>query len=684
MKEGVCMNKFWSIFRPVNIKIFCAFFIPAIWLIVVSPLITSANAAEVTLAWNANSESNLAGYKLYYKTDTGGAPYNGTGLNEGDSPIIINLEDLTDTASPEFPLTGLDKGELYFFALTAFDTDGLESDYSEEVSYETETTGETTYTITASTTGQGAVSPGGTVTATAGESRTFTISAAGNYHIADVAVDGTSVGQVGTYTFNNINASHTISAVFEIDTFTITATAGENGSIAPQGVTSAAYGSSLGYTITPADGCHITDVLVDGTSVGQVAAYSFENITTWHTISAVFEADEIDIIDDGTGTGDGTGSDETTDETTTNDPDESTGEETSDNQDGGNQSPEIPAALSDMIEAPGVGPVELAVGEFSDPDSGDSHAKTEWRIFREEDGVCILSIASTSSLTAFSVPEIMLEENSAYSWQARFFDNNNAASEWSEAAHFTTGFSATDLDGNGIPDSQEVGDSVDMNQDGIPDAEQEIVKSVMLPLSSQPIGLSIENSDTVSAILFMEAVDTDDIVVSNINRKRIHKLPYGLINFKLEVAEPGNSATVTVHFSEPVHVRTKWMKFDVVSGVWYDYSGYSEISKDRMSISIELVDGGFGDDDGVANGIIVDPSGLELAVEDALSAEEDSTNSGTESGASGCFITGVAGDASGRPMTAACVLLLLGIAAATCAGRCSGGPEKSHREKSIA
>ena len=36
-------------------------------------------SANVTLAWSANTESDLAGYYIYYKSGTSGAPYNGTG-----------------------------------------------------------------------------------------------------------------------------------------------------------------------------------------------------------------------------------------------------------------------------------------------------------------------------------------------------------------------------------------------------------------------------------------------------------------------------------------------------------------------------------------------------------------------------------------------------------------------------
>ncbi len=96
-------------------------------------LSNSARAAEVTLAWDPNSESDLAGYKLYYENETDPGLYNGTGAIEGDSPVTICLEDLADSGEPLFTITDLEGGLYYYFVLTAFNTSGLESDFSNEV-----------------------------------------------------------------------------------------------------------------------------------------------------------------------------------------------------------------------------------------------------------------------------------------------------------------------------------------------------------------------------------------------------------------------------------------------------------------------------------------------------------------------------------------------------------------------
>ena len=69
----------------------------------------------------------------------------------------------------------------------------------------------------------------------------------------------------------------------------ITATAGEGGAITPAGRTYVKEGESQTYTITAMVGYEISDVLVDGTSIGAVTSYTFENVTGSHTIEARFK-----------------------------------------------------------------------------------------------------------------------------------------------------------------------------------------------------------------------------------------------------------------------------------------------------------------------------------------------------------------------------------------------------------
>ena len=78
----------------------------------------SAYSADVTLAWDPNTEEDLAGYMLYY----------GTASREYTQRIDVG--NVT-----EFTISGIDEYTTYFFAATAYDVDGNESGYSEELIY---------------------------------------------------------------------------------------------------------------------------------------------------------------------------------------------------------------------------------------------------------------------------------------------------------------------------------------------------------------------------------------------------------------------------------------------------------------------------------------------------------------------------------------------------------------------
>lgn len=71
--------------------------------------------------------------------------------------------------------------------------------------------------------------------------------------------------------------------------YTITATAGEGGAIAPDGTVRVAQGADRTFTISAAEGYVIADVLVDGESIGAVDSYTFENVRQNHTIEARFQ-----------------------------------------------------------------------------------------------------------------------------------------------------------------------------------------------------------------------------------------------------------------------------------------------------------------------------------------------------------------------------------------------------------
>ncbi len=86
-------------------------------------LAATAAAQDITLAWDPNSEPNVAGYKIYYKDGTASLPFDGVGATNGPSPV-----DIGDATSISLNLP--DDGRVYYFAVTAYDDSGYESSYS--------------------------------------------------------------------------------------------------------------------------------------------------------------------------------------------------------------------------------------------------------------------------------------------------------------------------------------------------------------------------------------------------------------------------------------------------------------------------------------------------------------------------------------------------------------------------
>ena len=89
-----------------GLLLLCAFFAPSL-----------VHAAEVNLAWDANTEPDVAGYRVYY------------GLGSRNYDHILDVGSSTSCV-----VTGLEQGRTYFFAATAVNTANIESDFSNEVS----------------------------------------------------------------------------------------------------------------------------------------------------------------------------------------------------------------------------------------------------------------------------------------------------------------------------------------------------------------------------------------------------------------------------------------------------------------------------------------------------------------------------------------------------------------------
>ena len=99
----------------------------------------------------------------------------------------------------------------------------------------------------------------------------------------------------GTVRFEYDELNRLKRAEYIATTFTITASAGANGSISPSGPVSVTYGNSQTFTMTPNSGYEVADVKVDGASVGARTSYTFTGVTANRTIDAQFTAAALPI-----------------------------------------------------------------------------------------------------------------------------------------------------------------------------------------------------------------------------------------------------------------------------------------------------------------------------------------------------------------------------------------------------
>ena len=108
-----------------------------------------------------------------------------------------------------------------------------------------------------------------------GANQSFTITPDAGYHVADVLVDGSSVGAVTSYTFTNVTANHTIAASFAIDTYTITASRRRQRLDHADGRVTVDYGASQAFTITPTPATTWRTCWWTASPPGAVTSYTF-------------------------------------------------------------------------------------------------------------------------------------------------------------------------------------------------------------------------------------------------------------------------------------------------------------------------------------------------------------------------------------------------------------------------
>lgn len=132
-------------------------------------------------------------------------------------------------------------------------------------------------------------------------------------------VESHDVGELGTITLDMVSPNFegmtgTITIKREnLDIYTITASAGEGGTISPEGAIEVVTGHSQDFAISADEGYEIADVVVDGVSQGVISTYRFEDVAANHTIEVTFKSVDAPTGpsdgDDTPGSADGSGDD---------------------------------------------------------------------------------------------------------------------------------------------------------------------------------------------------------------------------------------------------------------------------------------------------------------------------------------------------------------------------------------
>mgnify|MGYP003572122216 CR=1 FL=1 len=650
--------------------------------LLLSPMV--AHAAAVTLAWDANTEDDLAGYKIHY----------GTASHSYSQSIDVG--DVT-----EYTLEDLDDGVTYYLAATAYDDAANESGYSVELVHTTtnpnnnpaipsvpnsSASGYTQTNYTFSTTASDPDGDAlefqydwddGSTSDWGASSQIHAWAAVGNFCVKAQAKDpnGALSGWSDCKSITITENTHTIDNQPPIANAGPDQTANEGAVVKLKGNNSSdPDGSIAAFLWSQISGppVHISnsgDIEANFTSPNVVApgeTLVFELIVTdnkglqatdscsvYVTREAVTDSDGDGVPDDQDDfpydmdeyldtDDDGYGNNADTDDDNDGMPDtwellygldplkddaaaDPDGDEISNineynlgsepNYNESNFAPDPPQLLNPgNDETVGLTPL-LETDEFYDPNINDVHSQTQWKIIRVHDGSRVFDVTTNSSLTALKVPKLILEADTDYSWQVKFIDNQGTASQWSEAGYFTTEFLEQDSDGNGVLDHQEVATTIDLDGDGIMDRNQEDIKCVATETGDFKVGIRVREDEYADSIMSIQSETPADTDLLFSAQDGPNFLAFGLIHFKLAVKEPGDEVLVTIYLSKAAYDDGIWYKYDPVNAEWFDYSDYTSFSADRKTVELILTDGGFGDADGIANGVIVDPLALRTATD---------------------------------------------------------------------
>ena len=399
--------------------------------IIIGLIASNAMAAQATLAWDPNTESDLAGYRVHY------------GTASGSYTVHTDVHNVTT-----YTVTGLTAGQTYYFAATAYDASGNESGYSNPVSYAVPGVNGAP-TTPATPTGaasalvnspQASARPPPTPTATAnlqyrydwgggllsgygaaGQSHSW--AAAGQYAVKAQARDslGLESAWSGAKTVTisqspqnqapaaNAGSDQTVNAAAVVS-LSGTGTDPENGTLTYQ------WRQTGGTSVTLSNPTSARASFTAPNIATGTATLTFElrvtdtaGLSAVDTLAVVVRSPDID--------GDGVPNSQDVFPTNPAEWKDSDGDGIGDNAEaaaaGATKAPAAPLLVSPINNAVVSTMAILKTGAFRTAVTGTTHAKSRWQVFRDEDDACVLDIQSTTALTSLAVPKLVLDEGDA-------------------------------------------------------------------------------------------------------------------------------------------------------------------------------------------------------------------------------------------------------------------------------
>lgn len=149
------------------------------------------------------------------------------------------------------------------------------------------------YAVTPSPGSGGGISPSSGQAVNHGSTVSFTVTPSTGYHIDSVTgCNGTLTDSI--YTTGAVTGNCTVTALFAINSYIVTPSAGSGGSMSPGSGQAVAYGNTVSFTVTPSTGHHIVSVTgCNGTLSG--STYTTGALTGDCTVSASFELNTYSI-----------------------------------------------------------------------------------------------------------------------------------------------------------------------------------------------------------------------------------------------------------------------------------------------------------------------------------------------------------------------------------------------------